>query len=306
MSLLVINKLTKYYGDFKALDQVSLTINPNEIYGFLGKNGAGKTTTINSILGLIKYDEGEVFFFDKKVTYQDIEYKKHIGYVPDVPSFPSYFTPKEFLRLMYDFFGLPNDKKTAKIEEVLRFVDLAHSDKKIGSFSRGMKQRLAIAQALLHDPILLIMDEPTSALDPIGRKAVLDIIKKLKAHMTIFYSTHILEDAQKVCDRIALIDQGKIILEDTIDKVLKNKQTVEYFVQTKESPDYMVNLFSEFDYFEEVKPYQEGLIFTLNPSKKLHDFLAFCVQYKVEIIGLNKQEKSLEDVFIEVLHENNH
>ncbi|MCK5388324.1 MAG: ABC transporter ATP-binding protein, partial [Candidatus Izimaplasma sp.] len=191
--------LTKSYNNQIVLKDLNLTIKKGEVYGFIGKNGAGKTTTINLILSLITKDSGDIFINDSEVKYIDQQYKTKIGYVPDVPVFPGYMRAKDYLKFTSEIFDMKKEEVNQRIEEVLEFVDLPNSKKKISSYSRGMKQRLAIAQALLHDPEILIMDEPTSALDPIGRNDVMNMIYKLKGSKTIFYSTHILDDIERVC-----------------------------------------------------------------------------------------------------------
>ena len=306
MRLLQIKELTKHYGDFLALDRVSLTIHKNEVYGFIGRNGAGKTTTINIVLSLLDKDSGDIFFENSLIDQHNMDYKSKIGYVPDVPNFPSYLNAFEFLSFAYDAYALDPLQKAERIHEVLNEVGLKADKRKISGYSRGMKQRLAIAQALIHKPILLIMDEPTSALDPLGRKEVIDIIRKLKQNMTVFYSTHILEDAQKVCDRIGLIESGKIILEESIHKVIKERHAVTNYIETSLSPSELVKAMSGSNFILDVTPFNQGVLYSLKDPSKHMMFLKYLIDNNIEITVLRKHEKTLEDVFIEVLNENHH
>ena len=305
MSLLVVKNLTKFYGNFKALDNVTLTIHPNEVYGFIGRNGAGKTTTINCVLSFLDFQEGEVMFNGSQVDKQSLTFRKEIGYVPDVPEFPKYLKAKEFLAFTYEAYDLEPEEKDAAIDRVLKRVNLQAENKRIGGFSRGMKQRLAIAQALIHQPKLLIMDEPTSALDPLGRKEVLDIIRDLKNEMTVFYSTHILDDAQKVCDRIGLIEHGKMILEDTIANVIKKSDSLEYYLETALSSKGLYAMLKEHPSIQVITEYQEGVIYTLKEDESSKPIFNLLINQDIEIISYERKLKSLEDVFIEVLNENN-
>ncbi len=304
MSILKIDHLTKYYGNFKALDDVSIVVNKNEVYGFIGRNGAGKTTTINTVLSFLEYDSGTIMFEDKPITIDSTDYKRLIGYVPDVPSFPRYLTAREFLMFAYDSHGLSLSDRKATIDQVFADVQLSDTKQKIHSFSRGMKQRLAIAQALLNQPKLLIMDEPTSALDPLGRRDVLRIIQRLKDKMTVFYSTHILEDAQKVCDRIGLIENGKIILEDTVENITKKQKTLDYAVESSIDANVLFDKLSTLKSLTNLEKHQLGVMFTIHKEETIQEVIKFLIDEDIDIIALKKLEKSLEDVFVEVLHEN--
>ena len=303
MSILKVNHVSKSYNGVLALDDVSLSVEANQAYGFIGRNGAGKTTMINIILSLLTKNDGDIVFNDAIISQTDIEYKNYIGYVPDVPSFPTYLTAYEFLSFAYDSYNLDKEHRQSAIEQVLLDVGLENSKKKIGQYSRGMKQRLAIAGALMHKPILLIMDEPTSALDPIGRKAILDIIGRLKKTMAIFYSTHILEDAQKVCDRIGLIDQGKLILEDSMDALMNRVDTQSVFIETGDNKQTM-DMLKGCSFTEAERFYQSGVLYRVKDGVREGKVLQYLMDNDVDIVALNKQKKTLEDVFIEVLNEN--
>lgn len=212
MGILEIRNISKSFGDNKVLDGLSFSVPENSIFGFVGQNGAGKTTTMKMILGLLKADSGSISVCGEKVSFGQTKTNRDIGYLPDVPEFYSYMRPKEYLKLCGEITGLPNEKIKARSEELLTLVGLQGINKKIGGFSRGMKQRLGIAQALLNEPRLLICDEPTSALDPLGRKEILDILQQVKGKTTVIFSTRILSDVERVCDQVAVLHKGKLAL----------------------------------------------------------------------------------------------
>ncbi len=211
--VIVVNNITKKFGNFTALDNLSLTINENTCVGFLGPNGAGKTTLIKILTGLIRPNIGTV-----QINGTDVE-KNHrvalsqIGAIVETPEFYSYMTPHDILSYFGSMRGIPKKVLGEKIDNVLKTVRLEEwNRKKIGKFSKGMKQRLALASALIHDPSILILDEPTTGLDPRGAIEMREIIKSLKnSGKTIFLSSHMLNEVQEVCDEIALVDKGKLV-----------------------------------------------------------------------------------------------
>jgi ABC-2 type transport system ATP-binding protein len=225
MEILQIEAISKQFGQNKVIENLTFSVKEGSIFGFIGQNGAGKTTTMKMILGLLKIDSGEIKVCGEKVHYGQNQTNKHIGYLPDVPEFYNYMRPKEYLKLCGEITGIPKDILNSKIAELLSLVGLERANKKIGGFSRGMKQRLGIAQALLNEPRLLICDEPTSALDPIGRKEILEILQKVKGETTVIFSTHILSDVERICDEIAVLHEGKIALIGTLAELkLKHQQ----------------------------------------------------------------------------------
>ncbi len=219
MDILQISSINKSFGENQVLKDLSLTVKEGSIFGFIGQNGAGKTTTMKMILGLHKIDAGEIKVCGERVTYGQNKTNGFIGYLPDVPEFYNYMKPTEYLKLCGAITGLPKTVATARIEELLSLVGLENANKRIGGYSRGMKQRLGIAQALLNEPKLLICDEPTSALDPVGRKEILEILLKVKGKTTVVFSTHILSDVERICDEIAVLHNGKIALTGTIPEL---------------------------------------------------------------------------------------
>ena len=220
MNALTIEGLQKRFGAKEALKGVALVVPEHTIYGFLGPNGAGKTTTLKLILGLLEPDAGRIEVFGQPVTYGHTH--RALGYLPDVPSFYDYLTSAEYLRLCGEVAGMPGPKIRENSRALLAMVGLDGEKGRIHGFSRGMKQRLGIAQALLHEPRLLICDEPTSALDPAGRKEVLDILARLRDRTTVLFSTHILSDAERICDRVAVLHKGRRVLDGSLEELKRH------------------------------------------------------------------------------------
>ncbi len=217
MNAISVKSVTKKFKKFTAVDDLSFNVTKNHVVGFLGPNGAGKTTTIRMIVGLSKQTEGFISIGDTPVIFGQSESNRKVGYLPEAPAFYSWMTGFEYLSFIADIFELAPDKKIQKLEELLKLVDLSSAkNKRISTYSGGMKQRLGIAQALIGDPEVLILDEPVSALDPVGRKEVLRVIENLKKDKTIFFSTHILSDVDRICDDIILINEGKLIISSSL------------------------------------------------------------------------------------------
>lgn len=203
--LIQVKDLQKKFKDYSAVKGITFQVNKGRCIGLLGPNGAGKTTTLQMLAGLLTPTKGEIIYSGTK------DCRRYIGFLPQHPAFFRWMTPIEFLQFVGKLSDIPKNHLKQRITEVLQFVHLTDvRNKKIGGFSGGMKQRLGLAQALLHEPELLILDEPVSALDPEGRRDVLTIIEKLKESMTILFSTHVLHDAEQVCDDIIMLKQGEI------------------------------------------------------------------------------------------------
>ena len=221
MSIVEIRDLQMSFGGNPVLQGLDMAVPEHSVFGFVGRNGAGKTTTMKIVLGLLKAKGGLVKVCGEEVTYGATKTNRHIGFLPDVPEFYGYMRPKEYLRLCGEITGLSAEQIKIRSDELLELVGLGDANRKIGGFSRGMKQRLGIAQALINQPRLLICDEPTSALDPIGRKQVLDILSAIRGQTTVVFSTHILSDVERICDHIAVLERGKLVLSGTLDEIQK-------------------------------------------------------------------------------------
>lgn len=218
-NILTITGLSKSFGAQKVIDNLDLSVPEGTIFGFIGQNGAGKTTTMKMVLGLLKADQGKITICGETVSYGGAKTNHQIGYLPDVPEFYNYINALEYLALCGEIAGLSKSEIKGRSDELLSLVGLNGVKKRIGGFSRGMKQRLGIAQALLSHPKLLICDEPTSALDPVGRKEILDILQKIKGTTTVVFSTHILSDVERICDRVAVLHHGNIAISGTLSEI---------------------------------------------------------------------------------------
>lgn len=219
MNILNIENLHKRFGAHEVIRGLTFSVPENTIYGFLGSNGAGKTTTMKMLLGLLRPDTGTITVCGEPVRYGETKTNRHIGFLPDVPEYYGYMKPMEYLTLCGKIAGLNRSLIRTRSEKLLSLVGLETANKKIGGFSRGMKQRLGIAQALLNEPRLLVCDEPTSALDPVGRKEILDILLSVREKTTILFSTHILSDVERICNHVAVLQDGSLALNGTLSEL---------------------------------------------------------------------------------------
>ncbi len=221
MTAVRIEELCKVFGTFQALDGLSLTVEQGAVFGFLGPNGAGKTTTIRILTGLAHATSGRAWVAEKEVTASGHEIAHHIGYLPEEPAFYPWMNPREFLDYVGRVFDISAAERSARAKELLALAGLEEAAKRrIGGFSKGMRQRLGLAQALFNHPEVLFLDEPASALDPAGRKEVLDFIEQLRGQCTVFMSTHILADVERVCDTVGIIARGKLVTAAPRDALL--------------------------------------------------------------------------------------
>ena len=301
MEALKIDNLHKSFGKNTIINGLSMSIPENTIFGFLGKNGAGKTTTMKMILGFLKIDEGSIEVFGEKVSFGQSKTNRFIGYLPDVPEFYGYMTAKEYLNLCGSITGLSKNEIKNKSEELLELVGLRDVNKRISGYSRGMKQRLGIAQALLNSPKLLICDEPTSALDPLGRKEILDIILKIKDSTTVIFSTHILSDVEAICDHVVVLDKGKNVLEGSIDELknIKRKNTIKIRFRSNEE----LKGFKSLDKFSNLVINEKGdTLYLTDEDNQLKDLDILYELYKLNIFPLEIkiEEPTLENIFMEV------
>ena len=220
MTAIKTENLSKYYGKIKALDGLNLEVPDNIVFGFLGPNGAGKTTTVKLLTGFSRPTSGNAWVAGEKVSKSNLTLPTRIGVLPDVPAFYSWMSGREFLHFIGELHELPRDKIQRRTDELLEMVGLTEAGKRrIGGYSRGMRQRLGIAQALLNRPRVLFLDEPTSALDPIGRREVLELILRLRESATIFMSTHILSDVERVGDMVGIVNKGTLVTVATVESL---------------------------------------------------------------------------------------
>ena len=234
--MLKIEHLTKTYGEKKAVDDLSLHIQAGEIYGFIGHNGAGKTTTLKSVAGILQFDGGEILVDGKSVRTQPLECKKEIAYIPDNPDLYEYMTGIKYLNFIADIFGVDAQTRQERIRKYADLFELtADLAQPIAAYSHGMKQKLAIISAWLHDPKLIIMDEPFVGLDPKAAHTLKGMMRELcDAGGAIFFSTHVLEVAEKLCDKVAIIKGGKLIRSGTMEEVKGDDSLEEVFLELEE------------------------------------------------------------------------
>ena len=221
MKIIEINHLSKRFGRKQVLQDLTFSVPKGSVVGFVGENGAGKTTTMKAILGLLPIDEGEIIVCGEPVQFGSAKTNRWIGYLPDVPQFYSFMTAVEYLTFCGKIQPNQESFQPQRVMEVLALVGLEASKQKIAGFSRGMKQRLGLAQALINRPAILICDEPTSALDPLGRKAFLDVLAKIKEETTVLFSSHILADVEQLSDYIAILHKGQIQAFEPMDSLKK-------------------------------------------------------------------------------------
>ena len=296
MDVLTIQNLKKNFGSKEVLCGLDLSVPEHSIFGFIGKNGAGKTTTMKAILGLLKADSGEIHVMGKKVRFGQTNTNRHIGYLPDVPEFYSYKTPQEYLTLCGEVCGMDKADIAARRKELLELVGLEQERHRIKGFSRGMKQRLGIAQALLNRPKLLICDEPTSALDPAGRKEILDILLTAKEQTTVFFSTHILSDVERICTEAAFLNDGKIAMQGTISE-LRNKRSSNGFIIEMEKKEVTDTLAKA---FRKLQRTEENVLVYQGDEDHFFDIMKYISENKIPITKIERIEPTLESLFLEV------
>ena len=219
--MLKINHLTKTYGEKKAVDDLNIHINPGEIYGFIGHNGAGKTTTLKSVVGILQFDQGEILIDGKSIQTDPLACKREIAYIPDNPDLYDYMTGIKYLNFIADVFGVSAQDRQTRIQKYADLFELTEDlAQPIAAYSHGMKQKLAIIAAWLHQPKLIIMDEPFVGLDPKASHLLKEMMREVcDAGGAIFFSTHVLEVAETLCDKVAIIKGGKLIRSGTMEEV---------------------------------------------------------------------------------------
>ncbi len=296
MDMLCVSGLYKSFGDKKVLQGLDLAVPQNSIFGFIGKNGAGKTTTMKTVLGLIMPDAGDIWVNGERVTYGETATNRYIGYLPDVPEFYPFMTAFEYLCFSGEICGMERAKYIKRGGELLELVGLDKENGRIRGYSRGMKQRLGIAQALLGSPKLLICDEPTSALDPIGRKEILDILLSVKQETTVLFSTHILSDVERICTDVAFLNNGIIAVNGSLSEIKARYGSDEYIVQTRNTADTDILMRT----FPEMKITEKGSLIFKEREHTLFDLMRFAADKRIPIDKMEKSEPTLETLFMEV------
>ena len=299
MDMLQIRGLHKSFGDKRVLNGLDLAVPEHSIFGFIGKNGAGKTTTMKLVLGLLKADEGDIFVNGEKVAYGQSPANRYIGYLPDVPEFYGFMTAPEYLRFCGSIGGITPSETESRAAELLELVGLAGEKHRIKGFSRGMKQRLGIAQALLNRPKLLICDEPTSALDPVGRKEILDILLAARQQTTILFSTHILSDVERICTDVAFLNNGVVEIHGKVSEIKSKFRSDEYLleVEGEQALTFLKTAFPRMALSE-----NQQLQFR-QQNHDAHEVLRFIADNRLPLVRFEQVEPTLETLFMEVTGE---
>lgn len=296
--------LAKRYGDKDVLDGLDLRVEPGSVFGFLGANGSGKTTTIRILLGLARQDGGELRVLGDAPGSAEV--RQRIGYCPDVPGFPSWMTAREVLDQAASLFRIPGPTARRRADELLELTGLADTRSRVGGYSRGMRQRLGLAQALVNSPDLLVLDEPTSAMDPMGRRVVLELLSALRGRTTVFFSTHLLPDVERVCDDVAILGSGRVVASGPLEEVRTRYGGARgrLLVRTDDAPGLLAAL-EGVDWVPGAEPDPEDpstLLVTVDDVEDGAARVAHLVTSRGgRLYRLEPREASLEDVFVELV-----
>jgi len=299
---ITVQGLRKEYGRKVALHDLTLTVRPGEVFGFLGPNGAGKTTTIKILTGLVSATSGEARIFGRPVT--DRLARTRVGYLPEHFRFHDWLTGAGLL----DFHGRLSDlsarERAARIPEVLRLVGLAgRGDERVRGYSKGMQQRLGLAQAILHRPDLVLLDEPSSALDPVGRREVRDLIRQLRSEgVTVFLNSHLLGEVEMVCDRVAIVDHGRVVREGSLGEVVGGAPEVRLTVDRADA-ELLAALGGQGEVLN-VEPTDGGQVVVVLGIESLELVPVVArtvVSQGVALYGLVPSRRSLEEVFVSLV-----
>ena len=299
---IAITGLVKEYKSAKALDGVDLVVPEGSIFGFLGPNGAGKTTTLRILAGLARPTSGSARIFGQDTTEDADAVHAQIGYLPDVPGFYKWMTAREYLELCAGLFGLPAGVRDERISTLLELAGLAGVSTKVGGYSRGMKQRLGVAQALINSPRLLLLDEPTSALDPIGRREVLEMIAALSGRTTVFFSTHILADVERVCDTVAVLAGGRVVEQAAIDELRSRHGGAQRVVIEASDPQALASALAGEPWAGAVhREGRELLVEVTDLEVAYREVPALVAGLGLSLRHFEADEVSLEDVFVDLV-----
>ncbi|WP_372753665.1 ABC transporter ATP-binding protein [Labilibaculum sp.] len=301
--MLIANNLSKSYQNIIALTNVSLSIKEGELYGLLGPNGAGKTTTINILSSLLKPDSGEILYQEKSL-YQNLkECKKMIGLVPQEIALYDDLTAIENLNFWGKLYGIKGKELHSKTEELLKFLGLWDRKKdKIKTYSGGMKRRINIAAALLHDPKIVFMDEPTVGIDPQSRNLIFEVIQELHSRgLTMIYTTHYMEEAERLCDRIGIIDEGRIIAEGSLDQLKKTskiKEEIHLNFSNTQKED--LQNFNKVFHGQLLIQENQMVLSTSQVNTDLPKLIQMCTNANLQLENLQVKSLSLESIFLEL------
>lgn len=289
--------LRKVFGDKVAVANLTLSIERGEVFGFLGPNGAGKTTAVKMLLGLIRPTAGKGIMLNEPLG--DYRTRAHIGFLPEHFRFHEWLTATEFLTLHADLYHIPHATSEKRVPDLLDLVGLTpHSNKKLHQFSKGMLQRIGLAQALLNEPTLVLLDEPTSGLDPVGRRLVRDIIRELRERgTTVFLNSHLLSEVEITCDRVAFIKHGEVLQVSPLGPLVEGELTVE--VRARNLHPEVVSGLSRWS--QNVRADGDFLSLTVAKEADLPEINRYLVEQGVDLYALRPKSVSLEDLFIQIV-----
>lgn len=293
--------LTRKFGATIAVNNLNLTVPKGSVYGFLGPNGAGKTTTIRMLLGMTKPTSGKISVLGQPATSG--KHLPRIGFLPDVPSYYNWMRGDEFLTFCGQLFSIPRQDLKNRVAELLELTGLRGVKTKIGGYSRGMKQRLGLAQALVNQPELIFLDEPTSALDPIGRKEVLETVQAISERCTVFFSTHILSDVERVCDRVGILRQGNLVAEATMEELREHyAQNAMKLEVTGDAASFITDLEKK-DWTQVVEKQNGSILLTaFDLQAAQQEIPRLLAQHNLGLRKLEQIELTLEDIFVRLVN----
>jgi ABC-2 type transport system ATP-binding protein len=296
--------LIKDFNGLKAVNKLNLEVPVGTIYGFLGPNGSGKTTTLKMLTGMTEPTFGSIEIMGEPIIFGKQSSQKNVGFLPDVPGFYDWMSAYDFLMLCGQLFHIQPEVCKERVKTLLQTVGLSKSQKKkIGTFSRGMKQRLGIAQALINEPKVIFLDEPVSALDPQGRKEVMDIIYGLRGKVTVFFSTHILSDVERICDRVVIINDGVALLEDTIENIKSMSETREIEIEADSKTLLHINqLIQGHQHISDIRLNHQIMVIVVDDLDAIRLYLnEIMYDNKIMVKKMMIREPSLEDIYMKVV-----
>jgi ABC-2 type transport system ATP-binding protein len=300
VSVIETVELRKSYGGIQALRGVSLRVEKGQIYGLLGQNGAGKTTLIKILLGIVRLTDGTASLLDSPAGTVDV--RRRVGYLPEDHQFPIYHTAYSLMDFYGSLYGVPKDVRKKRIPETLELVGIAgrmHS--KIKTYSKGMKQRLGIAQAMMHEPDLIILDEPTDGVDPMGRKEIRELMSQLKERgHTIFLNSHLLGEVELICDRVAILQRGELVREGTIGELTKTKN--QYTLRLAPGEQFPTEAVERMGYGVQLKPDAPAQVeVLLSEGQTIDPVVRLLLERGCNLRHLVEKKQSLEDVFMKTV-----
>ena len=299
-AMISIDSITKSFGRIKALNNLSLDIGRGELLGIIGPNGAGKTTTIRIICCILKPDSGDVHVGGHSIHEDQIKIKSMIGYLPEEPNLYERFKARDLLRYFAELYGVPKPEINPRIDELLELVNMSdRADDRINTFSKGLRQRIGIARALIHDPPIIIFDEPTMGLDPATAGNIRGFIRDLKGDKTMILCTHYMREADELCDRVAIVNKGNVMDVGAPD-YLKSKVHGEIILKIKLNDlGVDLNKIQDFNSVERVNVVGNEVSISLHSRDEIPDIVDI---FSGKIVSVNTVEPTLEDVFINTVH----